>query len=154
MVLAICLRRSMATTGEFDRVSNSCCSPTSDGVLSVSQHSSDRAKHLRRPRLTPTYEPSCLLSPQNMLSTRNPVLLRLMLTNFDALFSISNGALAMLCMGASFRFDERAAALFLVSFPYFVLGCALGDACMSDMEFKLRPSGVGLTGLVYTAGIA
>ena len=88
-----------------------------------------------------------------MLSSRNPVLLRLMLTNFDTLFSISNGALAMLCMGASFGFDERAAALFLVPFPPFV--CAvLGDATMSDNDFKLRPFGFGISILVFTSGIA
>ena len=87
-----------------------------------------------------------------MLSTRNPVLLRLMLTNFDALFSISNGALAMLCMGASFRFDERAAALLLVPFPVFV--CAvLGDATMDDMDLKLRPFAFGFAILLYTLGI-
>ena len=87
-----------------------------------------------------------------MLLTRNPVLLRLVLTNFDALFSISNGALAMLCMGASFRFDERAAALFLVPFPPFV--CAvLGDVTMSDNDFKLRPYAYGVSILIFTSGI-
>ena len=88
-----------------------------------------------------------------MLSTRNPVLLRHMLTNFDALFSIANGALAMLCMSASFRFDERTAALFLVPFPIFVFS-VLGDASMADMDFKLRPFGYSISILVFTSGIA
>ena len=87
-----------------------------------------------------------------MLGSRNPALVRHMLTNFDALFNISNGALAMLCVGASFRFDERATALFLVPFPPFVCG-VLGDATMSDNDFKLRPFGFGISILVFISGI-
>ena len=121
----------------------------SAGVLPA-QHS----QHPRRPpRLTPTYKPPYLLSPQNMLSSRNPVLLRQLLTNFDALFAITNALIAVVCTGASFRFDERAAALFLVPFPPFV--CAvLGDATMSDSDFKLRPFGLGVSILVSTSGTA
>jgi len=89
-----------------------------------------------------------------MLSTRNPVLLRQLLINFDVLFSISNALTALVCMGASFRFDERAAALLLVSFPYFVMGPALGDANMVDIEVELRPLALGFGGLVFTSGIA
>ena len=89
-----------------------------------------------------------------MLSARNPVLMRQLLTNFDALFSTTNCLIAFVCMGASFGFDERAATLLLVSFPYFVLGCALGDASMSDLDFKLCPSGFCFAGLLFTSGIA
>ena len=82
------------------------------------------------------------------------MLLRQLLTNFDALFNITNALIDVVCTCASFRFDERAAALLLVTFPYFVMGCALSDATMSDMEFKLRPSSLGFGGLLFTSGIA
>ena len=123
-------------------------------LISAGWFVASTAQHPSRPRLTPSYKPSCLLSPQSMLSSRNPVLLRQMLTNFDALFSTTNALIAFVCMGASFRFDERAAALLLISFPYFVLGCALGDATMVDMDFKLRPFGLGFSVLVFTSGNA
>ena len=45
--------------------------------------------------------------------------------------------MASICLGASFGFDERAAAFFLVPFPLFVL-VVLGDATMSDTEFEVR----------------
>lgn len=73
-----------------------------------------------------------------MLGTRNPELLRKLLTNFDALFTILNCLAVALCLGASFGFDERAAAFLLVPFPIFGL-VVLGDATMADMDFKLRP---------------
>ena len=82
------------------------------------------------------------------------MLLRQLLTNFDALFSITNCLVAFVCIGASFRFDERAAMLLLVLFPYFVMAGAMGDATMSDNEFKLRTSALGFAGLVFTSGIA
>ena len=88
-----------------------------------------------------------------MLSTRNPMLLRQLLKNFDVLFGTSNALIALVCMGASFGFDERADALLLVSFPYFVLGIAFSDATMSDNEFKLLPFGLGSAGLLFTLGI-
>ena len=91
---------------------------------------------------------------QIMFFSRNPALSRQLLTNFDALFSIANALVAMLCMGASFRFDERAAALLLVSFPYFVLGTALGDATMGDVEFKYRSYAIGAMVLILISGIA
>ena len=73
-----------------------------------------------------------------MLSTRSPTLIRRVLTNFDTLFNISNMLTASLCLSASFGFDERAAAFLLVPFPIFVL-ITLGDATVSDLDFKLRP---------------
>mmetsp|Transcript_15840 Transcript_15840/g.36938 ORF Transcript_15840/g.36938 Transcript_15840/m.36938 type:complete len:201 (+) Transcript_15840:76-678(+) len=73
----------------------------------------------------------------NMLSTRNALLLKHLLSNFDALFNISNMLVASLCLGASFGFDERAAAFLLVPFPVLV-ATVLADATMSDNEFKLR----------------
>jgi len=88
-----------------------------------------------------------------MWLSRNPVLLRQMLTNFDALFSISNALMAVLCVGVSFGFDERAVALLLVPFPYFAFA-VLGDASMADMDFKLRPFAFGFGGLLFILGIA
>ena len=76
----------------------------------------------------------------NLLSTRSPMLLRRMLTNFDALFNISNVLTASLCLSASFGFDERAVAFLLVPFPTVAL-IVLGDATMDDTDFMLRPYG-------------
>lgn len=72
-----------------------------------------------------------------MLSTRNPELVRILLTNFDVLFNLTNFLIASLCLGASFGFDERAVAFLLVPLPIFAM-TVLGDATMSDTEFEIR----------------
>ena len=74
---------------------------------------------------------------QNMLSTRNPDLLWPLFTNFDALFNILNTLAGALSLSASFGFDERVAPIFLVTCPLIIV-IVLGDATMSDTEFKLR----------------
>ena len=86
-----------------------------------------------------------------MLTSRNPDLVRLLLRNFDALFSILNFFSASVCLGASFGFDERAAAFLLVVFPLFVV-ILLGDATMSDFEFDTRCYFLSLSGLVAVSG--
>jgi len=73
----------------------------------------------------------------NMLSSRSPELLRLLLSNFDALFNIGNFLGGSLCLCASFEFDERAAAFLLMMVPTFAV-IVLGDSTMSDFEFNLR----------------
>ena len=86
-----------------------------------------------------------------MLSTRNPELLRRLITNFDAVFNICNLLVASICLGASFGFDERAAAFLLVPFPLFVF-VVLGDATMSDIEFEVRRHFLLASGLLAIAG--
>ena len=72
-----------------------------------------------------------------MLQARNPELLRQLFQNFDALFNIFNMLTASLCLGATFGFDERAAAFLFVPFPLFTL-VVLSDSTMSDFEFDNR----------------
>ena len=86
-----------------------------------------------------------------MLSTRNPTLAGHLLTNFDALFNIANMLTASLCLSASFGFDERAAAWFLVMFLTFVL-VVLGDSTMSDVDFKIRGYGYLFSIVLFLSG--
>jgi len=86
-----------------------------------------------------------------MLSTRNPELLRRLCTNFDALFNILNILTASLCLGASFGFDERAAAFLLVPFPLYAL-VVFGDATVSDVEFDTRRYFLLVTTLLPVTG--
>ena len=73
------------------------------------------------------------------------------MTNFDALFNILNFLSASVCLGASFGFDERAAAFLLVHFPIFFM-IVLGDATMTDAEFDTRRYFLLLAGLVSITG--
>jgi len=90
---------------------------------------------------------------QNMLSTRSPMLIPQLLTNFDALFNIANMLAASLCLSASFSFDERAAAFLLVPLPTFVL-IVLGDTTMDAVDFKLRPYAYLLAVIINMSGIS
>ena len=80
------------------------------------------------------------------------MLVRQLLTNFDALFNIANILTAALCVSMSFGFDERSAAVLLVTFPTLVL-VVLGDTTMSDFDFKLRPYAYPFAVLIIASGI-
>ena len=87
-----------------------------------------------------------------MLSTRTPELMRQLMTNFDALFNILNFLSASVCLGASFGFDERAAAFLLVPFPLFFM-VVTGDATMADQDFDTRRYFLLLAGLLAVSGV-
>ena len=87
-----------------------------------------------------------------MLTNRTPELVRLLMTNFDALFNILNFLSASVCLGASFGFDERAVAFLLVPFPLFFM-VVLGDATMTDTEFDTRRYFLLISGLLAVSGV-